>query len=58
MKADPYDPYPFDDYYDSLIKKTIQQQQAKVDAYQELIRRKLPVPHDLRQEIEGSDAQG
>lgn len=42
---------------DELIQKTVSQQDAKVKAYDILAARGLPIPPDLKQEIEGAGSQ-
>ncbi len=41
-----------DDYNEELVRKTIKQQEAKVKAYKILKTRNLPIPPDLKAEVE------
>src|SRR4051794_35573214 len=45
---------PLDQMIEEIIAKTIAQQQAKLDAYRELKLKGLPIPNDLKAEIEGN----
>jgi hypothetical protein len=47
-----------DEYNDELVKKTIKQQEAKVKTYAALKNAKLPIPPDLRAEVESVLQQG
>lgn len=42
-------------YYREIHERTIIQQQAKLDTYRALVAKRLPIPPDLRAEIEDSN---